>query len=251
MNISRTFRGWHPIYKRELRSYFTTPLAYIFLIIFLLLQGIFTFYLGGFFERGQADLSSFFSFQPWLFIFLIPALSMRLWAEERRLGTIELLLTLPITAHGVIAGKYLATLTFIIFGLVLTLPMWLTVNYLGSPDNGLIFMGYIGSILLAASYLSIGMTISCMTRNQVVAFVLSIGVCFFFAVLGLPVALDLVDFFLGEKGSLVVANLSLLTHFNEVQRGVLTGPSIIYFLTLNIFWYWLCRLMLQRSREAG
>ncbi len=157
--------------RRELASYFATPLAYIFLLIFLVLANLFTFYLGEFFERGQADLNPFFNYHPWLFLFLIPAVSMRLWADERRTGSIELLMTLPVTLWQAVVGKFLAAWAFTTLALVLTFPIWITVNYLGSPDNGAILAAYIGSMLLAAGFLSIGSLASALTRNPVVAFI--------------------------------------------------------------------------------
>src|ERR1700761_5581637 len=166
------------IMRRELASYFATPLAYVFILIFLLLANAFTFYLGNFFERGQADLLPFFNFHTWLYLFLVPAVSMRLWAEERKSGTIELLLTLPLTMWQAVVGKFLAAWVFIGIALFLTFPIWITVNYLGSPDNGVIFASYIGSFLMAGGYLAIGSAISATTNNQVIAFVVSVVVCF-------------------------------------------------------------------------
>ena len=154
------------IIKRELAGYFATPVAYVFIVVFLFLTGIFTFYMGSFFERGQADLQPFFSFHPWLYLFLIPAVSMRLWAEERKSGTIELLMTLPISVTQAVIGKFLAAWAFAAVALLLTFPIWITVNYLGEPDNGTILAGYLGSLLMAGSYLAIGSCISAVTRNQ-------------------------------------------------------------------------------------
>jgi ABC-2 type transport system permease protein len=160
------------IFKRELNGYFSTPIAYVFIVIFLLLSGVFTFHLGGFFGRGQADLQAFFTFHPWLYLFLIPALSMRLWAEERKSGSIELLLTLPISITDAVLGKFLAAWAFTGIALALTFPMWITVNYLGSPDNMVIVAGYIGSLLMAGGFLAMGSSISALTKNQVIALLL-------------------------------------------------------------------------------
>ena len=168
------------IFKRELLSYFSTPLAYVFIVIFLALIGSFTFYLGNFFVRGQADLNPFFAFHPWVYILLIPAVTMRLWAEERKTGTIELLMTLPLTTTHAVLGKFFAAWFFIFVALILTFPIWITVNYLGNPDNGIIFAGYVGSLFMAGAYLSIGSCISAITKNQVIAFVISTTVCFLF-----------------------------------------------------------------------
>ena len=190
------------IVKRELGAYFSTPLAYVFIVIFLALSGAMTFFMGAFFERGQADLNSFFSFHPWLYLFLIPAISMRLWAEERKTGTIELLLTLPIPTWIIVIGKFLAAWAFIAIALGLTFPLWITVNYLGSPDNGVILASYIGSLVMAGGYLSIGSFLSAVTKNQVIAFILTAVVCFLFLMSGVELvqsffqgwALSLPDF---------------------------------------------------------
>src|SRR5690606_36018846 len=165
--------GTTAVMKRELAAYFSTPLAYIFIVIFLFLTGVFTFYVGAFFERGQANLEPFFTYHPWLFLFLVPAIGMRLWAEERREGTIELLLTLPISQGGAVFGKFLASWAFTAIALMLTFPIWITVNYLGDPDNGVIVASYIGSLLMAGGYLSIAACMSAVTSSQVIAFVLA------------------------------------------------------------------------------
>src|SRR5262245_40811463 len=165
------------ILKRELGSYCTSPIAYVFLVIFLLLAGFFTFTVGNFFERGEASLVSFFTWHPWLYLFLVPAVGMRLWSEERRLGTMELLLTMPLTTWQAIIGKFLASWLFLALALVLTFPVWITVNWLGSPDNGIILAGYAGSLFLAGSYLAISCMTSALTRNQVISFILSVMIC--------------------------------------------------------------------------
>lgn len=174
------------VFRRELAGYFATPVAYVFIVIFLFLNGIFTFYLGDFYERGQADLQPFFTWHPWLYLFLVPALGMRLWAEERRSGTIELLMTLPISVGQAVLGKFLAAWAFTAIGLVLTFPVWITVNYLGDPDNGVVLAGYFGSLMLAGASLAIAACLSALTRNQVIAFVVAVSVCFLFTVAGLP-----------------------------------------------------------------
>ena len=179
------------IFKRELGSYFTTPLAYVFIVIFLALTGIFTFYLGGWYENEQADLQMFFDYHPLLYLFLIPALSMRLWAEERKTGSIELLMTLPLSTWQAVAGKYFAAWVFSGIALLLTFPVWLTVNYLGDPDNPVIAVSYIGSFFMAGAYLAIGSCVSAFTRNQVIAFVIAVVICFIFLLSGTPLVLDL------------------------------------------------------------
>ena len=165
------------LFRRKLKSYFATPVAYVFIVIFLVLMSTFTFYLGNFYERGQADLAPFFVFHPWLYLLLVPAIAMRLWAEERKTGSIELLMTLPVSTTEAVLGKFLASWIFVGIALALTFPIWITVNYLGDPDNGVIFAGYIGSFLMAGAFLSIGCFVSALTRNQVVAFVIAAAVC--------------------------------------------------------------------------
>ncbi len=222
----------HTLFKRELKSYFSTPVAYVFIVIFLMLMGSFTFYLGGFYELRQADLRSFFNFHPWLYLFLVPAISMRLWAEERRSGSIELLMTLPITPWQAVAGKFFAAWTFTGIALALTFPIWLTVNYLGDPDNGTILAGYIGSMLMAGGFLSIGACVSATTRNQVIAFVISIVVCFGFLLSGFPMVLDLFRTWAPQIIVDTIASLSFLTHFSNISRGVIDFRDLIYFCLL-------------------
>src|ERR1700689_4412087 len=179
-----------PIFKREFAAYFATPLAYVFIVIFLLAMGTFTFYVGRFYDNNIADLSVFFGYHPWLYLFLVPAIAMRLWAEERRTGTMELLLTLPVPLWATVLGKYLAAWAFIAVALALTFPIWLTVNYLGHPDNGVILASYVGSFLMAGGYLAIGACISASTNNQVIAFIVSVVVCFLLTISGAPLVLD-------------------------------------------------------------
>ena len=220
------------IMRRELGSYFATPLAYVFILIFLLLASSFTFYLGGLYERGQADLNPFFSFHPWLYLFLIPALSMRLWAEERKSGTIELLMTQPITLWQAVLGKFFAAWIFAGLALALTFPLWLTVNYLGNPDNGAILAAYAGSLLLAAGFLAIGSFMSAVTRNQVVAFILAVATCFAFLLAGYPIVLDAFRAWLPATFVEAIASLSFLTHFDSIQKGVLDLTDLLYFAML-------------------
>ena len=224
------------IFKRELASYFLTPLAYIFIVIFLLLNGIFTFYLGQFFQRGQADLQPFFEFHPYLYLILIPPVAMRLWAEEHKSGSIELLMTLPISLAEAVLGKFLAAWCFTAVALVGTFPVWFTVSYLGDPDHGIILAGYLGSLLMAGAYLAIGSAMSAVTQNQVIAFVISVLVCFLFIVSGFPIVLD---FFSGWAPAFVVnaiASLSFLTHFDAIIQGVIDLKDIVYFASLIGFW---------------
>jgi ABC-2 type transport system permease protein len=222
------------ILKRELGGYFATPVAYVFLVIFLALAGTFTFYLGNFFERGQADLQPFFSFHPWLYLFLIPAISMRLWSEERRSGTIELFLTLPVSMGQAVAGKFLAAWAFTGIALLLTFPIWFTVNYLGAPDNGVVVTSYLGSFLMAGAFLAIGACVSAITKSQVIAFVVSAALCFLFIVSGAPMVLN---FFAGWAPKLLldtVASFSFITHFNSISRGVIDLADLVFFLSVIV-----------------
>jgi len=229
-------RSTWSVLKREFAGYFATPLAYVFIVIFLLATGIFTFYIGDFFSRGQADLKAFFSFHPWLYLFLIPAISMRLWAEERRSGTMELLITLPIPLSSAVLGKFLAAWAFTAIALALTFPIWITVNILGDPDNGVIVAGYIGSLFMSGAYLAIGSCISATTKNQVIAFVVSVAVCFLFLVSGLPIVLDVFRSWTPPFFTDVLASFSFLTQFNGIVDGVITLKSAVFFASIMIVW---------------
>lgn len=226
------------VYKRELAAYFATPLAYVFIVIFLALAGAFTFFLGNFFERGQADLAPFFLFHPWLYLLLVPAISMRLWSEERKSGTVELLLTLPLTPSQAVIAKFLAAWSFAGIALALTFPLWITVNYLGKPDNGVIFASYIGSFFMAGAYLAVGACFSALTKNQVIAFVLSAVVCLLFTVSGTSLVLN---FFTGwaPPGFIeAISSLSFTANFEAISKGVLDAVSIVFFasvITLFLF----------------
>lgn len=224
------------LFKRELASYFATPLAYVFILIFLVLSGVFTFYLGGFYESGQANLQPFFNFHPWLYLFLIPAVAMRLWAEERKSGSIELLMTLPITRSEAVLGKFLAAWAFAGLALLLTFPMVITVNYLGEPDNGAIITGYLGSWLLAGAYLAIGSCLSALAKNQVIAFILAVSVCFLFIVSGMPLVLDGFSGWAPQWLVDAVASLSFLIRFDAISKGVIDLRDLLYFITLIAAW---------------
>ncbi|MDH3712624.1 MAG: ABC transporter permease [Gammaproteobacteria bacterium] len=224
------------LFRREFHAYFATPLAYIFLVIFLVLTGVFTFYLGSFYERSQADLESFFTFHPWLYLFLVPAIAMRLWAEERKSGTVELLLTLPISMWQAVIAKFLAAWSFIAIALALTFPMWITVNYLGAPDNGAILAAYIGSLLMAGSYLAIGVCISATTSSQVIAFIVTVVVCFFFTLAGYPLVLEAFRGWLPDTLVQLVASLGFLSHFEAIKKGVLDLRDVVYFAAMIGFW---------------
>jgi len=245
---SAGIQGAINVMRRELTGYFATPVAYVFLVIFLVMTGIFTFYLGRFYERGFADLDPFFRFHPWLYLFLVPAISMRLWAEERRSGTIELLFTLPLTTVEAVLGKFLAAWLFIGLALVLTLPMWMTVNYLGSPDNGVILAGYLGSWLMAGGFLAIGSCMSALTRNQVVAFILGVVVSFLFLLSGLPMVMNL---FRGWAPQVIldgIAGLSFFKHFADISRGVIDLRDLVYFVLVIGFWLMANVLILEMKK---
>jgi gliding motility-associated transport system permease protein len=223
------------IIRRELVSYFATPLAYVFIVIFLVMAGSLAFFLGNFFDRSQADLQPFFTFHPWLYLVLIPALAMRLWAEERKSGTIELLLTLPISMTEAVVGKFLASWIFAGIGLILTFPFWITVNYLGHPDNGVILASYIASFLMAGAFLAVGACLSALTKNQVIAFVVTAAVCFVFTVSGSPIVLGFVKGWAPEAVISGVAGFSFLAHFNAIIRGVIDLRDAVFFFSVIAF----------------
>ena len=227
------------IVKRELASYFSTPLAYVFIVIFLTLIGSFTFYLGNFFARGQADLNAFFTFHPWVYILLIPAVTMRLWAEERKTGTIELLMTLPLTTTQAVIGKFIAAWIFIFIALVLTFPIWITVNYLGQPDNGVILAGYVGSLFMSGAYLSIGSCISAITKNQVIAFVIAATVCFIFTMSGVDIVLNFFKVWAPEFLVNIISSMSFLVHFESITKGVIEIRDFLFYLSVIVFWLFL------------
>ena len=222
------------IFRRELAGYFATPLAYVFIVIFLVMGGMLTFFVGNFFERGQADLQPFFTFHPWLYVVLIPALSMRLWAEERRSGTIELFLTLPIRMTEAVFGKFLAAWCFAGIALALTFPFWITVNFLGRPDNGVILASYIASWLMAGTMLAVGACVSVMTKNQVIAFVVTAALGFILTVAGSPIVLGLFQGWAPEWLVRGVTQVSFLGHFSAITRGVIDMRDLVYFLSVMI-----------------
>ncbi|MEE4302565.1 MAG: ABC transporter permease subunit [Wenzhouxiangella sp.] len=236
------------IMRRELVGYFATPVAYVFIVIFLVMSSAFTFYLGGFYEREIADLEPFFRFHPWLYLFLVPAVGMRLWAEERKYGTVELLLTLPLTIGEAVVGKFLAAWLFVGLSLALTFPIWITVNMLGNPDNGVILAAYVGSWLMAGGMLAISEALSAVTRNQVVAFILSVVVCFGFLLSGLPMVLDLFRAWMPQVLLDGVANLSFLVHFNSISRGVIDLRDLVYFALVIGFWLLANRIVLELKK---
>ena len=235
------------IAERELAAYFATPVATVFIVIFLVLQGTLTFNMGNFFDRDQADLNPFFTFIPWVFLLLIPAITMRLWAEERRLGTIELLLTLPITQWQAVLGKFLAAWLFCGIALALTFPFVITVNFLGNPDNGVIASGYVGSMLIAGAFLSVGAAMSAATRNQVIAFVLAVAICFVFTVASYSLVTD----FLSKNTPVlaeVARRIAVLDRFQDFTRGVVSARDIVYFATFIGFWLFVNTVLVEQRK---
>jgi len=220
--------GVMTVFRRELASYFATPVAYVFIVIFLVLAGVLTFTIGNFFGRGQADLAPFFGFVPWLFLFLVPALTMRLWAEERRLGTIELLLTLPLAQWQAVVGKFLAAWAFCAIALALTFPLVVTVNILGDPDNGVIATGYLGCLMVAGAFLAVGAAISAMTKNQVIAFVLAVAACFFLTAAGSPIVTEFLSRRLPQLADIARA-ISVSDRLAGFSRGVISARDLVFF----------------------
>jgi ABC-2 type transport system permease protein len=220
------------IFKRELGGYFATPVAYVFIVIFLVLSGVLTFYLGGLYENEQATLQGFFGWHPWLYLFLIPAISMRLWAEERRQGTIELLMTLPVTPAQVVFGKFLAAWAFCGIALLLTFPTWITINYLGKPDNGVIVASYLGSLLMAGGYLAIGSALSAISKSQVIAFVLGLVTCLLFLLLGYPPVRAFYSDMLPAALAGTISDFSFLSHWEAITRGVIDARDFLFFASL-------------------
>lgn len=235
------------IADRELAAYFATPVATVFIVIFLILQGTVTFNLGNFFDRDQADLNPFFTFLPWVFLLLIPAITMRLWAEERRLGTIELLLTLPITQTQAVLGKFIAAWLFCGIALLLTFPFILTVNYLGDPDNGVIASGYVGAMLIAGAFLAVGSAMSAATRNQVIAFVLAVAICFVFTVASYSLVTD----FLSKNTPVlaeVARRIAVLDRYQDFTRGLVAVRDIVYFATFIGFWLFVNAVLVEQRK---
>ena len=236
------------IYKREFTSYFVTPVAYVFIVIFLFMTGVFTFYLGAFYESNQADLEPFFRFHPWLYLFLIPAISMRLWSDERKSGTIELLMTLPVSITDTVVAKYLAAWSVTAIALSLTFPMWITVNYLGNPDNTVVLASYIGSLIMAGGFLAIGSCISALTKSQVIAFVISVVICFMFILSGFPMVLDLFEDWAPQAVIDAIASFSFLTHFTSIKKGVIDIRDVIYFAALITFWLYVNVVIIENKK---
>jgi len=238
----------YSVYKRELTSFFATPVAYVFISIFLVLSGVFTFNIGQFFEFGQADLQAFFRFHPWLYLFLVPAISMRVWAEELKSGSIELLMTLPIATWKIMLGKFLAAWTVLLLSLSLTFPLWLTVNYLGEPDNGVIVAAYLGSGLMSGAFLAIGVCMSALTKSQVIAFILTVVMCFIFVLSGAHAVLDIFEGWVPLWFLDTLASFSFLLHFEGMAKGVIALSDVLYFLIVMAFWLYAGLLFIEQKK---
>lgn len=247
---SESLRNIWTITKRELVGYFNSPVAYVFIVIFLLMNGFFTFMLGNYFQRGEANLNSFFMWHPWLYLFLVPAAGMRLWSEERRVGTLELLLTMPISAWQAIIGKFLACWLFLALALALTFPVVLTTMYLGDPDLGAIVAGYVGSLLLAGAYLAVTVMTSAMTRNQVISFILSVVICFFLILAGWEPVTDLLVRWAPDWMVSTVASFSVMSHFAQFQRGVVDFRDVLFFGSVIGFCLFCTSVVLRGLRAA-
>jgi ABC-2 type transport system permease protein len=237
------------IMRRELAAYFSTAIAYVVLVIFLFLASLFAFGFGGLYERGQADLSSFFNFLPWLYLFLISAVSMRLWAEERKSGSIELLLTQPVTLWQAVLGKFFAAWAFVAIALALTFPVWITINYLGNPDNGAIFAAYLGSLFVAGGFLAVGSLMSSLTKSQLVAFLLTAWFCLMLILAGFKIV---TDWFSGWGPQWLVdgiTSLSFLTHFENITRGVLDLRDVLYYALVTVFFLLASTVVLENRKS--
>jgi ABC-2 type transport system permease protein len=237
------------IFDRELKGYFRTPLASIFLLVFLSLSSGMTFFLGRFFERDQADLTAFFAWHPWLFLILMPAIGMRLWAEERRSGTIELLMTLPVTNTQLVIGKFLASWIFTLIALILSIPIWITVNYLGNPDNSVIFISYIGSWLMAGAFLALTSCLSTLTKNQVIAFIISSISGFILVMAGFGLVLSAVRSWAPIWITETIRSMSFLSHFNRIQMGVFDFSTLLFFVSMIVFCLWI-NIQLVQIKKA-
>lgn len=236
------------IIRRELQSYFATPIAYVFIVIFLVMSGVFAFYFGSLYERGQADLLPFFNYHPWLYLFLVPAVAMRVWSEERNSGNIELLMTLPVKRLTWVIGKFLAAWLFVGLALLLTFPLVISINYLGDPDNGVILASYFGSFLLAGAFLAIGSCLSAATKNQVIAFILTVVICFLFLLSGFPMVLSFFQLFLPQFMVDVVASTSFLSHYASITKGVLDLGDLSYFALTICIWLYATVLVVEMKK---
>ncbi len=244
------FKNLKALTKSEVTGYLVSPAAYVFVIIFLLLSGFFTFMLGHFFQAGEASLGGFFQWHPWLYLFLVPAIGMHLWSDERRLGTIELLFTMPVTPAECILSKFLAAWGFIAIALLMTFPIVITIGYLGSPDWGAIFCGYLGSFLLAGGYLAIAGFTSAIAKSQVVSFIISVVICLFLILAGWPPVTDMFVHWVSPTFVDFIASFSVMTHFMSMQRGVLDLKDVMYYCSVIVFFLFGTGLVLKSHRSG-
>ena len=236
------------VFRREFASFFATPVAWVFIVIFLMLSGVFTFYVGNFYERGQADLLPFFNFHPWLYLFLVPAMAMRTWSEERKSGSIELLMTLPVHTWQAMLGKFFAAWAVLGMALLLSFPLWITVNYLGDPDNGIILAAYIGSWVMSGAFLAIGICMSALTKSQVVAFILAVVVCFLFVLSGSDIVLEAFKGWLPGVFLDTIASFSFMTHFENMAKGVIAMNDLGYFLVVIGIWLYASLVIIEQKK---
>jgi ABC-2 type transport system permease protein len=248
--MRETLHNCWTVAKREFAAYFATPIATVFLVIFVALTGAFAFFVGNFFDRGQADLTTFFVYHPWLYLLLVPAIGMRLWAEERKTGTIELLMTLPLSPWEAILGKFIAAWAFIGLALALTFPMWITVNVLGEPDNGVILASYVGSFLMAGAYLAVASCVSALTKNQVIAFIVAATVCFLLVMAGLEMVQNLFRAWAPPSLVSAIASLSFLSHFDNISKGILDLPAVVFYLSLIVFALFANKIVVDLRKAA-
>ena len=246
--MNNYFSKTYIILDREIKGYFRTPLASIFLLVFLALSSGMTFFLGRFFERDQADLTAFFSWHPWLFLVLMPAIGMRLWAEERRSGTIELLITLPVTNTQLVVGKFLASWFFTLIALIITMPIWITVNFLGDPDNNVILISYIGSWFMAGAFLSLTSCLSALTKNQVIAFIISSISGFILIMAGFNLVLSAVRSWSPNWITETISSMSFLSHFTRIQMGVFDLSTLVFFISMMILCLWINVQLVQLKK---
>jgi len=238
------------ISKREFASFFVTPVGYIFIAVFLSLSGVFAFMFGNLYERGEADLLPFFNYHPWLYLFLVPAMAMRSWSEERKSGTIELLMTLPLTTKSIVLGKFLAAWAVLGICLMLTAPLWITINYLGSPDNGVILASYFGSWLMSGAFLSLSMIMSALTKSQVVAFILAVVVCFFFVLSGSEIIIEPLSNFAPAWFTDMVTSLSFLSRFRDIAKVILNANDLVFFITTIVLCLFANQLVIDLNKAS-
>jgi ABC-2 type transport system permease protein len=246
--MNRFWTGFSAIYRRELGTYLTTPMAYVFVAAFLAAASLFAFQIGGLFEAGRADLQIFFQFHPWLFLFFMPALVMRTWAEEAKIGTLETLLALPVPTSSLVVAKFAAAWTIAGVALILSVPLWVALSWLGPVDHLATLMAYMGSFLAAGGYLAIGTALSATSSNQVIAFVGGVLVAFVFTAAGLPIVSDTLAGVLGSHAGQALASFSILDHFEGLARGVIEARTVIFFTSFIATWLAVTTLLVDAKR---